>query len=219
MPNPTQIGSVVVERSMAIVSGKDVAVWDWKAKKILQIQELDVAPLEVRWMHGPKGRGGFTNAAFGNSVWYWDDVDRDGKLEFHKVISLPDNSVPADMRVSYDNRYLYVSLWGGGKVQQYDIANPKSPRLVSEVAIPQANMMKLTPDSRRLYVTNSLLLMAGVAFGVMVFSPKGKPVLHIRLPERCANLCFGGKYRNRLFMVASTSVFSLYTNAQGVPYA
>lgn len=138
-------------------SGKQVAVWDWKERKILQIVDVDLAPLEVRWMHGPDGLGGFTNAAFGNTVWYWEDADKDGTLEFSRVIQLPDNSIPADMRVSYDNRYLYVSLWGGGKVQQYDIADPKAPKLLGEVLIPQPNMMKLTPDSRRLYVTNSLL--------------------------------------------------------------
>ncbi|ASJ74261.1 hypothetical protein [Granulosicoccus antarcticus] len=38
----------------------------------------------------------------------------------------------------------------------------------------------------------------------------------IQLPERCANLCFGGLHRNRLFMAASTSVYSLYVNTQGV---
>jgi selenium-binding protein 1 len=148
-------------------AGKDVVVWDWKEKKILQVEEVDLAPLEVRWMHGPNGKGGYTNAAFGNSVWYWDDVEGDGHLEFHRVIELPENSAPADMRISYDNRYLYVSLWGGGKVQQYDISSPKSPKLLSEVEIPQPNMMKLTPDSRRLYVTNSLLsaLDGQVSFG------------------------------------------------------
>jgi hypothetical protein len=36
------------------------------------------------------------------------------------------------------------------------------------------------------------------------------------LPERCANLCFGGSHRNRLFMAASTSLYSLYVNTQGV---
>jgi selenium-binding protein 1 len=161
-------------------SGKDVVVWDWKAKKILQVQEVDPAPLEVRWMHGAKGLGGFTNAAFGNAVWYWEDIDRDGKLEFHRVIQLPENSVPADMRISYDNRYLYVSLWGGGKVQQYDIGNPKSPTFVSEVALPQPNMMKLTPDSRRLYVTNSLLssLDGNVQFGAWLINvgPQGMKI-------------------------------------------
>lgn len=138
-------------------SGKDVAVWDWKTRKIVQVQEVDLAPLEVRWLHGPQGLGGFTNAAFGSSVWYWDDKDKDGKLEFARVIKLPDNSAPADMRVSYDNKYLYVSLWGGGKLQQYDIADPHHPKFVSEVAIQQPNMMKLSPDSKRLYVTNSIL--------------------------------------------------------------
>lgn len=103
-------------------SGKDVVVWDWKEKKIPQVVEVDLAPLEVRWMHGPKGLGGFTNAAFENSVWYWEDADQAGRLEFHRVIALAEGASPADMRVSYDNRYLYVSLWGGGKVQQYDIA-------------------------------------------------------------------------------------------------
>jgi sugar lactone lactonase YvrE len=38
----------------------------------------------------------------------------------------------------------------------------------------------------------------------------------IDLPERCANVCFGGVYRNRLFMAASTSVYSVYVNTQGV---
>ncbi len=55
--------------------------------------------------------------------------------------------------------------------------------------------------------------------GVMVFSPLGKPIGRIRLPERCANLCFGGAMRNRLFMVCGMSVYALYTGAQGVPYA
>ena len=38
-----------------------------------------------------------------------------------------------------------------------------------------------------------------------------------RLPERCANLCFGGRYRNRLFMAASHGLYSLYVNTQGAP--
>jgi gluconolactonase len=39
---------------------------------------------------------------------------------------------------------------------------------------------------------------------------------HIALPERCANLCFGGRKRNRLFMAASQSLYSVYVNTQGV---
>lgn len=148
-------------------SGNEIVVWDWKEKTILAVEEVGTAPFAVRWMHGPEGLGGFTCAALASNIWFWEDADKDGELEVHKVLQLPENSIPADMRVSYDNRYLYVSLWGGGKVQQYDIADPKNPVFVSEVAIAQPNMMKLSPDSRRLYITNSILssLDGDVEFG------------------------------------------------------
>ena len=51
--------------------------------------------------------------------------------------------------------------------------------------------------------------------GVMIFSPAGEPIGRIALPERCANLCFGGVKRNRLFMAASQSIYALYVNTQG----
>ena len=52
--------------------------------------------------------------------------------------------------------------------------------------------------------------------GVAIYNPDGKLIGRINLPERCANLCFGGTHRNRLFMAASTSLYSLYVNTQGV---
>jgi gluconolactonase len=52
----------------------------------------------------------------------------------------------------------------------------------------------------------------------MVFSPQGKPVLRIRLPERCANLCFGGAKGNRLFMASSHSLYALYVETRGAVY-
>jgi len=51
--------------------------------------------------------------------------------------------------------------------------------------------------------------------GVMVFDPGGQPIGHVTLPERCANLCFGGLRRNRLFMASSRSLYSLYVATQG----
>ena len=51
--------------------------------------------------------------------------------------------------------------------------------------------------------------------GVHVFNPDGKLIGRINLPERCANICFGDTYRNRLFMAASTSLYHLYVNTQG----
>jgi gluconolactonase len=54
--------------------------------------------------------------------------------------------------------------------------------------------------------------------GVSVFAPDGKLIGKIRLPEICANLCFGGSKRNRLFMAASQSLYSLYVGTEGVPF-
>jgi gluconolactonase len=51
--------------------------------------------------------------------------------------------------------------------------------------------------------------------GVRVYAPSGKAVAHIHLPERCANLCFGGAKNNRLFMAASHSLYALYVNTTG----
>lgn len=53
--------------------------------------------------------------------------------------------------------------------------------------------------------------------GVLILDAEGEPIGQIALPERCANLCFGGPRRNRLFMAASQSLYSLYVNTRGVP--
>ncbi len=76
-----------------------------------------------------------------------------------------------------------------------------------------------TPDGMRCDVDGNLWCGWGMTDeldGVRIFNPAGEPIGHIALPERCANLCFGGRYRNRVFMAASHSLYSLYVNTQGV---
>ena len=51
--------------------------------------------------------------------------------------------------------------------------------------------------------------------GVHIFAPSGERIGMILLPEICANLCFGGTKRNRLFMAASQSLYALYVEATG----
>ena len=78
-----------------------------------------------------------------------------------------------------------------------------------------------TPDGFRCDVDGNLWCGWGMGNaqqdGVKIFDPAGKPIGFIALPERCANLCFGGAKRNRLFMAASHSLYSLYVNTQGAP--
>jgi gluconolactonase len=76
-----------------------------------------------------------------------------------------------------------------------------------------------TPDGLRVDVDGNLWVGWGMGEegldGVSVFNPQGTLIGRIDLPERCANLCFGGQHRNRLFMCGSTSMFSLFVNTQG----
>jgi gluconolactonase len=51
--------------------------------------------------------------------------------------------------------------------------------------------------------------------GVVVYDREGRPLAHVHLPERCANLCFGGARHNRLFMASSHSLYALYVNTRG----
>jgi len=77
-----------------------------------------------------------------------------------------------------------------------------------------------TPDGFRCDVDGNLWCGWGMGEGhdgVVIFNPEGKRIGKIVLPERSANLCFGGVKRNRLFMAASHSVYSLYVNTQGAP--
>jgi gluconolactonase len=77
-----------------------------------------------------------------------------------------------------------------------------------------------TPDGFRIDIDGNLWCGWGMGTaeldGVRVFSPAGEPIGHIELPERCANVCFGGRWRNRLFMAASHGLYALYVNTQGV---
>ena len=76
-----------------------------------------------------------------------------------------------------------------------------------------------SPDGFRVDVDGNLWCGWGMGSadldGVRVFNPAGKPIGHIDLPERCANVCFGGPKRNRLFITASTSLYAIYTATRG----
>jgi len=78
-----------------------------------------------------------------------------------------------------------------------------------------------TPDGFRVDVDGNLWCGWGMGSddldGVMVYNRDGALIGRIKLPERCANVCFGGRRRNRLFMAASQSIYALYVNTQGAP--
>ena len=127
---------------------------------------------------------------------------------------------PNGLAFSPDESILYVveSRSVPRKILAFDVrGNSLSSRRVLIDAGPKG-----TPDGLRVDVDGNLWCGWGMGEpgldGVHVFNPDGRLIGCIDLPERCANVCFGGLHRNRLFMAATTSLYSLYVNTQGTAY-
>ena len=128
---------------------------------------------------------------------------------------------PNGLAFSPDEATLYV-LDGGATprvIRAFDV-DGATGRLSNNRIFHQGREGDL-PDGFRVDVEGNLWCGWGMGTaeldGVRILNKDGAPIGHIRLPERCANLCFGGRHRNRLFMTASKSLYSLYVNTQGVP--
>ena len=122
---------------------------------------------------------------------------------------------PNGIRFSPDERIAYIVECGTSprRILAYTVAGD---RLVGKRVFLDAGQG--TPDGFRCDVDGNLWAGWGMGDGldgVMVFAPDGTPIGRIALPERCANLCFGGRHRNRLFMAASQSLYALHVNTQG----
>jgi gluconolactonase len=129
---------------------------------------------------------------------------------------------PNGLCFSPDEKILYIVESRGipnRKILAYDVADG-GRKLANKRVLIDAGAAG-TPDGMRCDVDGNLWCGWGMGSseldGVMIFSPAGKPIGRIALPERCANLCFGGLKRNRLFMASSQSAYALYVNTQGAP--
>lgn len=128
---------------------------------------------------------------------------------------------PNGLAFSPDESILYIveSRSVPRKILAYDVVDGRT--LANRRVLIDAGP-KGTPDGFRVDVDGNLWCGWGMGEagldGVHVFNPAGKLIGRIDLPERCANVCFGGVHRNRLFMAATTSIYALYVNTQGVAY-
>lgn len=127
---------------------------------------------------------------------------------------------PNGLAFSPDEQILYVVESRGvpnRKILAYDVSS--AGRLINRRILIDAGPGG-TPDGFRVDVDGNLWCGWGMGTadldGVMVFAADGRPIGRIALPERCANVCFGGPKRNRLFMAASQSLYALYVNTRGV---
>ncbi len=135
--------------------GNDVLIWDYRQRKVHAKLKVGAAPLECRWSLKKQNNHGFTNCALDNSIWVWEG-DKDGKYTARKLCDT--GKLPADLRQSPDDRYLFVSCFVSDEIQQWDVSDLQKPRLVSTLKPGvQPNMMHVTGDGKRMYISNSLL--------------------------------------------------------------
>jgi gluconolactonase len=143
----------------------------------------------------------------------------DGKSGAATVVADGINA-PNGLCFSPDEKLLYIveSRSEPRRILVYDVVGDGSKIANGKIVIdsgPQG-----TPDGMRCDIDGNLWCGWGMSpelDGVRVFTAAGEPIGHIALPERCANVCFGGVKRNRLFMAAAHSLYALYVSTQGAP--
>ena len=110
-----------------------------------------------------------------------------------------DTGAPRDIKVFEVNG---TTVRNGKRLVQLDIPGSGAPSA--------ADGMRCDADGN---------LWCGARPGVQVLTPAGERIGMIRLPEVCANVCFGGAKRNRLFMTASQSLYAVYVETTGAHIA
>ena len=148
-------------------------------EQTIDLGEKGLVPLEVRWLHDPDAEQGFVGAALSsvmfnfhrsNGSWAADPVIEVDSVPLEGW-PFPVPGLITDLVLSMDDRFLYFANWLHGDVRQYDVSDPANPRLTGRLWLggvlgkPSAsgsalsggpNMLQLSYDGRRLYVTNSL---------------------------------------------------------------
>jgi len=161
-----------------------------------------------------KGGIYFTDPYYQRSYWTRTKPD----LEQQRVYYLPkgadsaiivaeDVKTPNGIVGSADGKILYVADFGKGKTFKYRIS--EDGRLSGQEIFTNMASDGMTIDGRgNLYLTGN---------GVTVFNSQGQKIDHIAVPEKwTANVCFGGKKRNILFITASEGVYVMKMKVKGV---
>src|SRR6185503_18852590 len=130
-----------------------------------------------------------------------------------------DADQPNGICFSPDYKKVYVADTGApGETKVWDVngAQIKNGRSFVKLDIPGTKQPSAA-DGIRCDVDGNLW--CGARPGVQIVAPNGERIAMIRLPEVCANICFGGAHRNRLFMAASQSLYAVYVGVRGAGVA
>ena len=120
---------------------------------------------------------------------------------------------PNGLCFSPDYARLYVADTGSGDTKVWDVDGGRLRNGRQFARLQQPGGAPSAADGIRCDADGNVW--AGARPGVQVVAPDGDTIGLIRLPEVCANVCFGGAKRNRLFMAASQSLYAVYVGVAG----
>jgi methanethiol oxidase len=162
--------------------GQRLHFWDLEERTLKQTIDLGdqgLVPLEIRVLHDPSANEGFVGVALSSNIWHF--ARSNGTWSAKPVITtdpvelegwpFPVPALITDLVLSMDDKALYFSDWLHGDLRRYDVSDPENPRLTGKLWLggvlgkpsdagrelnggPQ--MLQLSLDGKRLYVTNSL---------------------------------------------------------------
>ena len=190
-----------------IDSEKNVTVLinDFEGKKLNGPNDL--------WVD-PKGGVYFTDPFYKRAYWTRTEQEIEQQRVYYLTPDLKDIRIVAEDYVrpngiigSKDGSLLYVADIGDKKTYSYTI-NPDGS-LSNKTLFANMGSDGMTMDNQgNVYLTGD---------GVTVFDPKGKQLLQIPIDQKwTANVTFGGKKQNTLFITAMTSLYTLEMNVHGI---
>ncbi|HKA61827.1 MAG TPA: selenium-binding protein SBP56-related protein [Methylomirabilota bacterium] len=150
------VGELLKDAEAMKQFGSSVIVWDFHARKPLQVLSIPGAPLELRWALLPNHRYAFTSTALTGQLVLIYEQD-DGTWASKNIAEIGAN-IRVDISIAPDDSKIYVNSYGDGTMRIYDVSNPFEGQLIQEMKLgDQANMVSSSWDGKRVYATSSLL--------------------------------------------------------------
>jgi len=153
-------GQMLADKEAMKRFGNTMVLWDFHARKPIQIFQVPGAPLEIRWALQPRHPYAFTATALTAKIWLISQKD-DGTFEAKAVSDVGDPSkvpLPVDISLSADDQFLFVNTFMDGSCRVYNVSDPTKPKLIHQEKIgSQVNMVSQSWDGKRVYFTTSLL--------------------------------------------------------------
>ena len=151
------LGDLVKDAEAMKHFGNTMVVWDFHARKPLQVLNVPGAPLEIRWALLPNHNYAFTSTALAAQLVLVYQKE-DGTFDTKNIADIGNGTLPVDISIAPDDSKVYVNTFADGTLRVYDVTNPFEGKLIQQIKLgEQANMVSSSWDGKRVYATNSLL--------------------------------------------------------------